>query len=99
MTATPRDSARAGRGVVVSAGQGGQCDTSPTSARTADRCFYGTAPGDISVLEAHDLPMPIGMALYIGWDAAGRALWELVVHDDDVPSWWVVVDREFHPAP
>ena len=60
--------------------------------------LYGTAPGDISVLEAHDLPMPIGMALYIGWDAAGRALWELVVHDDDVPSWWVVVDREFHPA-
>jgi len=24
---------------------------------------------------------------------------ELVVHDDDVPGWWVVVDREFHPAP
>jgi hypothetical protein len=55
-------------------------------------------PDAISVLEALDKPMPIGMALCIGWDAAGRALWELVVHDTDVPGRWVVVDREFQPA-
>jgi hypothetical protein len=59
--------------------------------------LYGTLPGAISVLEALDKLMPIGMALCIGWDAAGRALWELVVHDADVPGWWVVIDREFHP--
>jgi hypothetical protein len=28
----------------------------------------------------------------------GRALWALTVDDDDLPSRWVVVDREFQPA-
>ena len=39
--------------------------------------LYGTVPGAIGVLEALDKPMPIGMALSVGRDAAGSALWEL----------------------
>jgi hypothetical protein len=60
--------------------------------------LYGTVPGAISVLEALDKPMPIGMALAVGVDAAGCALWALTVAGDDLPGRWVVVDREFHPA-
>ena len=59
---------------------------------------YGTVPGAIGVLEALDKPMPIGQALCVGVDAAGLAVWELVVHDAVVPGRWVVIDREFHPA-
>jgi hypothetical protein len=42
--------------------------------------------------------MPVGMALRVGVDAAGRSVWELVVHDEVVPGRWTVVVREFHPA-
>jgi len=35
----------------------------------------GAAPGAIGVLEALDQPMPIGMALAVGRDAAGLAVW------------------------
>jgi hypothetical protein len=59
---------------------------------------YGTVPGAIGVLEALDKPMPIGMALHAGRDAAGRAVWTLSVADADVPGRWVVVDREFRPV-
>jgi hypothetical protein len=55
-------------------------------------------PGAIGVIEALDQPMPVGMALCVGRDDAGRVLWTLFVHDADVPGRWVVVDREFHPA-
>ena len=60
--------------------------------------LHGIWPVAISVLEALDKPMPIGQALCVGVDAAGLAVWELVVHDKVVPDRWVVVDREFHPA-
>ena len=60
--------------------------------------LYSTVPGAIGVLEALDKPMPIGMALRVGRDDAGRALWALTVAGDDLPGRWVVVDREFHPA-
>jgi hypothetical protein len=43
--------------------------------------------------------MPIGTALAAGRDAAGRALWTLNVHDAELPGRWLVVDREFRPAP
>jgi hypothetical protein len=59
----------------------------------------GTVPGAIGVLEELDRPMPIGLALRVGVDAAGRVVWELVVDDQTVPGRGVVVDREFHPAP
>jgi hypothetical protein len=58
----------------------------------------GTVPGAIGVLAALDQPMPIGMALCVGVDAGGRALWTLTVDGDDLPGRWVVVDREFTPV-
>ena len=58
----------------------------------------GTVPGAIGVIEALDQPMPIGLALRVGVDAAGRALWALTIDDADLPGRWIVVDREFHPA-
>jgi hypothetical protein len=60
--------------------------------------LYGSVPGAIGVLEALDKSMPVGMALRVGADAAGRALWALTVDGEDLPGRWVVVDREFHPA-
>ena len=60
--------------------------------------LYGSVPGAISVIEALDQPMPIGMALCIGVDAWSRALWTLTVDGEDLPGRWVVVDREFQPA-
>jgi hypothetical protein len=35
---------------------------------------YGEVPGAIGVLEALDKPMPVGMALCVGWDSAGLAV-------------------------
>jgi hypothetical protein len=58
----------------------------------------GTVPGAIGVLEDLDQPMPIGMALRVGRDDTGRALWTLSIDDEDLPGRWVVVDREFQPA-
>ena len=60
--------------------------------------LYDTVPKAIRVLEDLDRPIGIGLALRVGADAAGSALWELVVHDEVVPGRWVVVDREFQPA-
>jgi hypothetical protein len=59
---------------------------------------YGDVPGAVGVLEALEKPMPIGMALCVGWDTAGLAVWTLTVHGADLPGRWVVVDREFRPA-
>ena len=59
---------------------------------------YDTVTGAIGVLEALDQPLPLGLAMCIGRDAAGCALWGLVVHDEVVPGRWMVVDRQFHPA-
>jgi hypothetical protein len=61
--------------------------------------FDGIWPKAIGVLEAPDKPIPIGLAVRVGRDAAGYVLWTLVVHDDVMPGRWIVVDREFHPAP
>ena len=55
-------------------------------------------PGAIGVLEALDKSMPIGMALCVGRDDVGRALWTLSIDGEDLPGRWVVVDREFQPA-
>jgi hypothetical protein len=49
----------------------------------------------IEVFEAPDRSIPIGMARCIGWDAAGSAVWKLVVQDDELDGPWVIVDREF----
>ena len=60
--------------------------------------LHGTVPGAIGVIEDPDKPMPIGMALRVGRDDAGRALWALTIDGEDLPGRWVVVDREFRMA-
>jgi hypothetical protein len=59
---------------------------------------YGEVPGAIGVLEALDKPMPVGMALCVGWDSAGLAVWTLTAGGDEVPGRWLFVDRQFRPA-
>jgi hypothetical protein len=59
---------------------------------------YGEVPGAIGVLEALDGPMPVGMALCVGWDPAGLAVGTLTVHGDELPGRWLVIDGEFRPA-
>jgi hypothetical protein len=51
----------------------------------------------VGVLEFPGDHTPIGVALEAGWDHAGRSLWRLIVHGDDVPGSWIVVGREFWP--
>ena len=81
-------------------GTGADCIGSYFTDAGPDRgpLLYGTVPGAIGVFEALDQPMPIGMALCVGVDAAGRAVWALTIACDDLPGRWVVVDREFQPA-
>ena len=57
--------------------------------------MYGDVDGSIEVFEDPCRSISIGTARCIGWDAAGSAVWRLVVHDDEVPGPWLVVDREF----
>jgi hypothetical protein len=59
---------------------------------------YGEVPGAIGVLEALDNPMPVGMALCVGWDPAGLAVWTLTVHGDGLPGRRLVIDGQFRPA-
>jgi hypothetical protein len=53
----------------------------------------------IGVLEAPDDRMPVGMALAIGRADDEVEVWELTVRGAELPGRWVVVDREFRPAP
>jgi hypothetical protein len=53
----------------------------------------------LGVLQAPGDRAPIGMALAIGRDDNDLEVWELTVGGVDLPGRWVVVDREFHPAP
>jgi hypothetical protein len=52
-------------------------------------------PGAIGMLEAPDNPMPIGIALRIGWAAEGLALFWLVISRLDLPGRWVCLNRRF----
>jgi hypothetical protein len=56
---------------------------------------YGEVPGTIGVLEAPDNPMPIGMALRIGWAAEGLALFQLAIGSEEIPGRWVCRARQF----
>jgi hypothetical protein len=47
---------------------------------------HGDVPGAIGVLEALDNPMLVGLALCVGWDPDGLALWTLTVRGDDLPG-------------
>jgi hypothetical protein len=53
----------------------------------------------IGVFHAPDDPMPVGMALAGGRDDEEMEVWELTVRGVELPGKWVVVAREFHPAP
>jgi hypothetical protein len=60
---------------------------------------HGQLPFSIGVLGSPDKLMPIGMASPVGRTADGLATWELVVDGVAVPGRWIIVDREFRPAP
>lgn len=57
--------------------------------------LYRDVEGSIEVFGDPDHSRPIGQASCIGWDAAGSALWRLVVHDEELEGPWVIVEGEF----
>jgi hypothetical protein len=56
---------------------------------------YRDVSDPIAVFEAPDTSVAIGRAECVGWDAAGSAVWRLVVPDAEIEDRWVIVDREF----
>jgi hypothetical protein len=60
--------------------------------------LYRDTPDAIGVLESPTNHMPVGMALAIGPDGAGVAVWRLSVHGAELPGRWVVIDCAFRPA-
>ena len=54
--------------------------------------------GTVGVLEAPDSHLPIEMAMGTGIGPDGVKRWRLIVHGDEVPGFFVVIDREFRPA-
>ena len=41
----------------------------------------------------------IGMALPVGWDNSGAAVWRIILRQGgELPGRWVVIDREFRSA-
>jgi hypothetical protein len=57
--------------------------------------MYCDALSSIDVYEDPDCSTPIGTARCIGWDAAGSAVWRLLIPDGDPEGPCVLVDREF----
>jgi hypothetical protein len=53
----------------------------------------------IGVLQAPDDLTWIGVALAIGRADDEVEVWQVTVRGVELPGLWVVVDREFHPAP
>jgi hypothetical protein len=53
----------------------------------------------IDVLADFDDISPVGTASRLGSDAAGLAVWQLRVHGADLGGRWIVIDRQFVPAP
>jgi hypothetical protein len=53
----------------------------------------------IGVLPARQAHTPIGTAQVAGKDENGLAHWQLTIDTIELPGLWVVVDREFRPAP
>jgi hypothetical protein len=45
---------------------------------------YSVVPGAIGVLEALESVMRVGMALCVGWDPAGLAVWTRTVRGDEL---------------
>jgi hypothetical protein len=55
----------------------------------------GSVPGIIGVLEWPDAFMLIGQANCFTWDADGVAMWRVIVHGQELPGEFVIIDREF----
>jgi hypothetical protein len=53
----------------------------------------------IGVLQAPEDDSPIGVALAVGRSDEEVEVWELTVRGVELPGHWIVVDREFRPAP
>jgi hypothetical protein len=53
----------------------------------------------IDVLADFEDVTPVGTASRLGSDAAGLAVWQLSVHGADLGGRWIVIDRQFVPAP
>jgi hypothetical protein len=60
--------------------------------------MFGIVRNEISVLESPDDLKSVGTALCCGLDAAGVALWRLMIRGAELHGKWIVVDREFRPA-
>ena len=52
----------------------------------------------IAVLE-DDGNAPVGVALPVGGDADGVAIWRIFIGLTELPGRWIVVDRELHTGP
>ena len=60
---------------------------------------FGDVPGSIGVLDASDQFMPIGEAHCLTWDEKGLAVWTLRIGKQEIAGRWVIIDRQFKPAP
>ncbi len=60
--------------------------------------MFGAVRNPVNVLEAPDDSVPVGTARCDGLDAAGVAVWRLVVRGAELRGRWIVMDREFRPA-
>ncbi len=60
--------------------------------------MFGAARNTISVLEIPDDAVPVGTPICVSLDAAGVAVWRLMIRGVKLPGRWIVVDREFRPA-
>ncbi len=61
--------------------------------------LYKDAPATIGVLESPGAPSPIALAICIGPDPDGVALWRVILDDIELSGLWVIVDNEFRRAP
>jgi hypothetical protein len=62
-------------------------------------CLARGVPMIIDVLASPADPAPIGMALSTTPYGIVVTRWRLTIHDVELPGLWVVIDREFRPAP
>ena len=53
----------------------------------------------IGVFQDRASRTPIGVALVMGEDQDGVALWRLTIDEFELPGLYVAVDREFRPVP
>ena len=57
--------------------------------------FFKLWPDIIRATATSEGVIAIGTARCIGSDAAGSAVWRLILEDEELEGAWVIVDREF----